>query len=459
MLEGIQDLRESLMDEMSSQKADLISSLTSQLNEAKDAIENAAAAANQAICDEADARVDGTSALSLERIAVQNAIKKLYYEDNNSYSPYELKEKIAKKVHDFQDLLNEGCRSFECFVDSEIDQVEAIISEKTTALTAAIASAHQQWNMTVSESATQLSDEIDDKLAEMDALIAVKTTAINDVINTLTEDFIIVFWDTISEIFDNVTRYERQGLIWKALYQKQQFLTAVKEIRDYLIQGLSDTRTGLSAELMAEKIGMTQWISSERNSFVESTNAMRANLAAFNSATRQELGDLVDAKNQYLEENHASDEGATLEQFVYELTDVSYNPNASGLGHGNGYQPYAKWVANELYDQIAIFGDESLATFDTITSGEINNLDSILGAEQYALHTFNVNIQAALDAATDDLITGLIGTREGMELTLSNNQDSQEANDEAQREIDQIALVTTKNNLWKDMSWIIRQTQ
>ena len=43
-------------------------------------------------------------------------------------------------------------------------------------------------------------------------------------------------------------------------------------------------------------------------------------------------------------------------------------------------------------------------------------------------------------------------------MKLSEHQSAQEVADEAQRDIDQVALVTLKNNLWKEMSWLVRQS-
>ena len=46
-----------------------------------------------------------------------------------------------------------------------------------------------------------------------------------------------------------------------------------------------------------------------------------------------------------------------------------------------------------------------------------------------------------------------------MEMALTDYQNAQEGADEEERDLDQIALVTTKNTLWKGMSWVIRATQ
>ena len=56
----------------------------------------------------------------------------------------------------------------------------------------------------------------------------VKREEIQKIIDDLTEDFVVVFWDTIEEIYHSVNYYERQGLVWKALYQKNLFLEDIK---------------------------------------------------------------------------------------------------------------------------------------------------------------------------------------------------------------------------------------
>jgi hypothetical protein len=49
-------------------------------------------------------------------------------------------------------------------------------------------------------------------------------------------------------------------------------------------------------------------------------------------------------------------------EFVKEIAGVHYQ----GYGQTNGYQPYAKWVANDLFSQISSFGNADLATFDGV---------------------------------------------------------------------------------------------
>ena len=88
-----------------------------------------------------------------------------------------------------------------------------------------------------------MSDAIDERIKRMEDLNKEKRDAMDAEIARLTEDFIAIFWDTVDEIYKNVNYYERQGLIWKALYQKDAFLAEVGGIRDFLISGLADVRT------------------------------------------------------------------------------------------------------------------------------------------------------------------------------------------------------------------------
>jgi len=76
------------------------------------------------------------------------------------------------------------------------------------------------WNTKASEATAKVNAEIMYKLAHLDSIIEAKTEEMNDIVAHLTEDFLLVFWKTIEEVYAEVSYYERSGLIWKALYQK-----------------------------------------------------------------------------------------------------------------------------------------------------------------------------------------------------------------------------------------------
>jgi hypothetical protein len=66
--------------------------------------------------------------------------------------------------------------------------------------------------------------------------------------------------------------------------------------------------------------------------------------------------------------------------------------------------------------------------------------------------------QDNLNATGARLLSEIQAERMRLETSLNDWQNAQEMADEHQRDVDQIALVTTKNNCWKDLSWIVRQT-
>ena len=107
---------------------------------------------------------------------------------------------------------------------------------------------------------------------------------------------------------------------------------------------------------MAEKMSLMKSIGEERNAHVEETNTIRASLAEEVSSARQDLSEVIEEKNTHLDENNASDEGVTIENFVYDLTSIAYSPNGPGLPNSYGVQRYGKLVANKIQDQINDYG-------------------------------------------------------------------------------------------------------
>ena len=112
----------------------------------------------------------------------------------------------------------------------------------------------------------------------MQGLIDSKTADIDAEVARLEEDFIVIFWKTIKEINGNVSYYERQGLVWWALYNKQEFMTGIRDLRNMLVDGLNATRTQLMTELAAERDGFAHEVVDNRTAFRADTNAMSARL-------------------------------------------------------------------------------------------------------------------------------------------------------------------------------------
>ena len=123
-IESIQDLCDDLEKSLRDLRQEQTETLNSKLRAARDAIRAATEQADEAICEEADLRVAGESEASKEREKAQKDIKKLYYEEANTYNPYELKEKITHRVIEFERYVGDNGRSFGDFVDDQVAIVE-----------------------------------------------------------------------------------------------------------------------------------------------------------------------------------------------------------------------------------------------------------------------------------------------------------------------------------------------
>ena len=231
IVEEVEDLRAQLERSLGDLRRAQIDDLNDRLDAAVDAIEAAVDKAVQELCDQLEANQNGTSPAAIERKRVQGEIKKVYYGDGNgAYGANDLKNKIAKKVDDFNAWLEENYCNCD-FGDAEIAEVEAEIAAQQKAMDDAIAEKNQEWNDALAKATADLNEAIERNTDKMDALIKQKSDDINAVVDKLTEDFIVIFWDTVEEIYKQVNYYERQGLIWKALYQKEAFLAEIAKIR------------------------------------------------------------------------------------------------------------------------------------------------------------------------------------------------------------------------------------
>ena len=206
-------------------------------------------------------------------------------------------------------------------------------------------------------------------------------------------------------------------------------------------------------ELNVERLGFADWRTTQRGLFTESTLTVSANMQRVVDTGLDKLGKTQAEKGELVP---AQDE--KLEKFVYDLSELQQAPKGYGNEHSNGYQPYAKWVSNRVTENINVFGVAALEAFDATSLAAVDILMATLASEKAALSADNTNAQTKLDATTASLIDDLVNSRQQIEAGLGDWQDVQEEGDEAARDIDQIALITTKNTVWKELSWIIRQT-
>ena len=284
------------------------------------------------MCDQLEQYNKDTHPATVERQRVEGEIKKVYYGGmGGQYSAYDLKDKIADKVDAFNAWL-EANYPKAGFGEPEIAKLQEVIDAEQGALDALIASTAASWDAALKAAAADMETLITDRTAALELRIAEKTQLMNDVIADLAENFIVIYWDTVEEIYKSVNYYERQGLVWKALYQKDAFLAEVGGIRDWLIQGLADVRSQMVSELNDERLGFADFRAAQRALATQQIQQISENLQkAVNSgldragATQAEKGELVPAQDE------------KLEKFVYELSELQQAPKGHGNEHGNGY--------------------------------------------------------------------------------------------------------------------------
>merc|ERR1711934_1284373 len=98
----------------------------------------------------------------------------------------------------------------------------------------------------------------------MDALEARLIAAMDARIAMLVQDYLKIFWETVEDIYQSVSYNERQGLIWKALYQKDAFVAAINAIREQMVQELSANHAQLVDQMNAERDGLAAFPAENR---------------------------------------------------------------------------------------------------------------------------------------------------------------------------------------------------
>ena len=135
-----------------------------------------------------------------------------------------------------------------------------------------VEAAQDAFSAAAADATAQLTDMAAANAAALEESDAARIAALNARIQELTIDFLKIFWETVEEIYRSTSYNIRQGLIWKALYQKDQFIAGVNAIRDEMVQQLSDNRDQLGSEQAAELQGFADFVAENRA-------AMDANLA------------------------------------------------------------------------------------------------------------------------------------------------------------------------------------
>ena len=111
-----------------------------------------------------------------------------------------------------------------------------------------VEAAQAAFTAAAADATAQLTGMAAANAATLEESDAARIAALNARIQELTIDFLKIFWETVEEIYRSTSYNQRQGLIWKALYQKDQFIAGVNAIRDEMVQQLSDNRDQLASE-------------------------------------------------------------------------------------------------------------------------------------------------------------------------------------------------------------------
>ena len=248
--------------------------------------------------------------------------------------------------------------------------------------------AQAAFSAAAADATAQLTSMATANAAALEESDAARIAALNARIQELTTDFLKIFWETVEEIYRSTNYNMRQGLIWKALYQKDQFIAGVNAIRDEMVQQLSDNRDQLGSDQGAELQGFADFVASNRSSMDANLAKMKANMVEAGARAVADLKDEIERLSPGSPDKNA--EVGNLEQFIYDTAVIRFNPNVNGEAHADGVQPYAKWVGNQIAGDISVYGTDTMATFRSTTRDAVDSAELTLAQEQAALRADNV---------------------------------------------------------------------
>ena len=449
MIHGLQDLRASLEWRMQQNRKAGEAAVRAQMNSSIQTIEDRLAY----LINDLRLQVQGDSPIALERKRLEGLIKNIYYADEQIYKNQNREGKKAEIKALLDGFI---AQNFPVFGEKELVELTALVAQETEAMCDAVEAAQVSFNTAAADSVLQMQTRILENAAALEAADYARIAALNARIAELTVDFLKIFWETVEEIYRATSYNERQGLIWKALYQKDAFIAGVNAIRDEMVIQLSDNRAQMAAQAAAEMEGFQAFLAFNRSEMNAALAEMKATMRARGAKAIADLKAEIDRLSPQSPDKNA--EVGNLEQFIYDTAVIRFNPNVNGEAHADGVQPYAKWVGNQIADNIAIYGTDTMRTFDQTTRQVIVDTQYVLAVEQAGLHADNVAAQTLLNSQTAGLVADLVAVREALELRLQGIQDGIEYRVEAEREQDMIEMTTIQNKLWKDLSWIVRES-
>ena len=214
-------------------------------------------------------QVQGDSPIAIERKRVEGLIKDIYYADEQNAKSGNAEGKKAQIKALLDAFIAEN---FPVFGEPELTDLQDLVAAETQKMCDRVEAAQAAFSAAAADATAQLTAMAAANAAALEASDAARIAALNARIEELTVDFLKIFWETVEEIYRSTSYNERQGLIWKALYQKDQFIAGLNAIRDEMVQQLSANRDQLAAEQAAELQGFADFVAHNRE-------AMDANLA------------------------------------------------------------------------------------------------------------------------------------------------------------------------------------
>ena len=296
----------------------------------------------KALTADLELQAAGDSVIAIERQRVEGLIKDVYYADEQQYADQGREGKkaaIRALVQEFAEKV------FPVFGERELEIMQDTVQRNVDAICDTVIAELDRWDAAVQDARSQMDIQMSLARQSLFFLNQEQQASMNARLAELTDDFLKIFWETMEEIYQTVSYSERQGVMWKALYQKDAFIAGVTAIRDEMVAALNANAEQMAAELQAERLEMEQWIS-------ENTSAMTATLYEMKGNVLRAGGEAMDELRETVlrlgEGKAQADEVSNLKAFIYDLAAIRFNPNVNGKAHGDGVQPYGKWVANRI---------------------------------------------------------------------------------------------------------------
>jgi hypothetical protein len=140
--------------------------------------------------------------------------------------------------------------------------------------------------------------------------------------------------------------------------------------------------------------------------------------------------------------------------------------DVEGEGDGEGDEPaeeggvqeFGKVMAQKIRNDIAKLGNDFLPVFNTVLQDQADIVCQEAEDEKLEMMADQENAQDELENLCEQVETTMANDAENMMVTLEDMQTTMEQLDGDARDLAQIELITLKNECWKELSWIVRES-